>query len=87
MAKEKGLTLEQLKKKIYLTEDEAVAVLKCYYPIGILREQLRQGKLKVNSQKIGEARYYRSESVIKLYETLRYVKGWRPVYSDYLPER
>lgn len=80
-------TIEQLKKKIYLTEDEAIEVLKCYYPVDTLRELLRQGKLKVHSQRIGDVIYYRSESVIKRYETLRYVKGWKPTYSDYLPQR
>lgn len=87
MAKGNRLTIEQLKNKIYLTEDEAIAVLNCYYPIDILRNLLRQDKLKVNSQKIGNIKYYRSESVFKLFETLRYVKGWKPVYTDYLPQR
>ena len=87
MGTDKKPTIEQLKKKIYLTEDEAVAVLNCYYKEDLLRELLRQDKLKIHSQRIGDNKYYRSESVIKLFETLRYVKGWKPIYTDYLPQR
>lgn len=81
------LTIKSLRGKAYLTEKESIALLKCYYKEDLLREYLRQNKLNVHSLQSGTTRYYRSESIFKIFDTLRYVKKWRSVYADFLPEK
>lgn len=81
------ITIKSLREKAYLTEEECVALLRCYYKEELLKEYLRQNKLNIHYLQSGRSRYYRSESVFKIFDTLRYTKGWRAVYADYLPER
>ena len=81
------LTIKELRKKVYLTEEETTSVLKCYYPIHLLRGMIRKNKFNFDSLMVDDVMYFRSESVLKFYETLRYVKNWRALFSPYLKER
>ena len=81
------MTIKELRKKVYLTEEETTSVLKCYYPIHLLRGMIRKNKFNFDSLMVDDVMYFRSESVLKFYETLRYVKNWRALFSPYLKER
>lgn len=83
---EKGLKISQLKKKLYLTTEETVAILHPFYPEEFLRNRLRKGELNLQFYNTGSTRYYRSEEVFKLYETNRYLKRWRAIYAKHLPD-
>lgn len=81
------LTIKELRKKVYLTEEETASVLKCYYPIHQLRGMIRKNRFNFDSLMLDGVMYFRSESVLKFYETSRYVKKWRALFSPYLKER